>query len=141
MFKLQPTSSVARFLSKFEIINKCSYKEWAGLTQIHQIWEIPQHNTCFFNLHLMTERQHHWTFFQQLHNNHLLTFFSSSARCSGSDFMIWSNSANWKHIERRATLYNLHQKDFCYIHPNYGYILPFLGGRTLSLIQTWSHYH
>lgn len=46
------------------------------------------------HLRLMTDRLHHCTFFQRLHTNQVLTFFSSSARWSGSDFMIWSNSAN-----------------------------------------------
>lgn len=56
----------------------------------------------------MTDRLHHWTFFQRLHTNHVLTFFSSSARCSGSDFMIWSNSANWyKHTSIKSTVTKL----------------------------------
>lgn len=49
-------------------------------------------------LHLMTDRPHHWTFFQRLWMSHLLTFFTSSARWSGSDFIIWSNSANWTEV-------------------------------------------
>lgn len=49
-------------------------------------------------LHLMTDRAHHWTFFQRLWMSHLLTFFTSSARWSGSDFIIWSNSANWTEV-------------------------------------------
>lgn len=43
----------------------------------------------------MTESAHHWTFFQRLQMSHLFTRLTSSARWSGSDFMIWSNSANW----------------------------------------------
>ena len=43
----------------------------------------------------MTDRPHHCTFLQRLQISHWLTFLTSSARWSGSDFMIWSNSANW----------------------------------------------
>ncbi|TNN56850.1 hypothetical protein EYF80_032946 [Liparis tanakae] len=33
----------------------------------------------------MTDSEHHWTFFQRLWRSHVLTFFTSSARCSGSE--------------------------------------------------------
>lgn len=56
------------------------------------------------HLRLMTDRLHHWTFFQRLHNNQVLTFFSSSARWSGSDFMIWSNSANCRKHKKKVGL-------------------------------------
>lgn len=67
-----------------------------------RVWDV---SNCFYgrgftgvmkvDVRLITDSVHHWTFFQRLHTSHLLTRFTSSARWSGSDFMIWSNSANW----------------------------------------------
>ncbi len=60
------------------------------------------------DVHLITDSEHHWTFFQRLHTSHLLTCFTSSARCSGSDFMIWSNSANWGKHRHMLWFISLH---------------------------------
>ena len=61
-------------------------------------------------LRLMTDRAHHWTFFQRLWMSHLFTFFTSSARWSGSDFMIWSNSANWARWEEQNQSWEQQQR-------------------------------
>lgn len=105
----------------------------------------------------MTDRQHHWIFFQQLHISHLLTFCSSSARWSGSDFMIWSNSANWRTDRQRSTEIraviltvegHISVLESCSLWwaANWRgefilWTLPFQGGRTLWSVQTWSHCH
>jgi len=46
------------------------------------------------DLDLITDRPHHWTLRHRMPISHLWTFFINSAKCSGSDFNIWSNSAN-----------------------------------------------
>lgn len=82
------------------VANCC--KETMGRVARHSflvVWDLRLFLNIYLlsaNSRLMTDRLHHWTFFQRLHSNHVLTFFSSAARCSGSDFMIWSNSANWR---------------------------------------------
>lgn len=60
----------------------------------------------------MTESMHHCTFFQREQMSHFLTFWIRMARFSGSDFMIWSNSANFP--GRKKTLVRPNLKSFSF---------------------------
>lgn len=112
------------------------------------------------NSHLITDRPHHWIFFQRLHTSHLLTRWTSSAKCSGSDLMIWSNSANWdahsSHLCVNTAVfpfsYFIHFSQFkddwsvsfdCLFHYLFQHrrCLPFQGEKTPSSVQTCNHAH
>lgn len=66
--------------------------------------------TC--NLHLMTERVHHWAFFHLEQISHFFTFLISSARFSGSDFITVSNSANLPGRKNTLVIPNLKSFSF-----------------------------
>ena len=51
-------------------------------------------NVLSWYLHLMTDRAPHCAFLHRALISHFFTFLMSKAKFSGSDFMIWSNSAN-----------------------------------------------
>lgn len=102
------TGPVVHFVlhcGKWKIEEEDAYSSTANCNSTKMNGRVWDASNCFYerqfvgvmkgDVHLITDSVHHWTFFQRLHTNHLLTRFTSSARCSGSDFMIWSNSANW----------------------------------------------
>jgi len=55
----------------------------------------------------MTDKAHHWAFFQRECSSHFFTFLINCARFSGSDFMIWSNSANFPGRKKTFVIPNL----------------------------------
>lgn len=56
------------------------------------------------NLRLITDRAHHWAFFQRDWSNHRCTLATKAFKFSGSLLIIWSNSANFP--GRKNTLVN-----------------------------------
>lgn len=64
------------------------------------------------NLHLMTERAHHWALRHRIPISHRWTLFISTAKCAGSDFIIWSNSENFPGRKKTFVRPNLKSTSF-----------------------------
>ena len=60
----------------------------------------------------MTDQAHHWTFFHREQINHFITFLIRRAKFSGSDFIIWSNSANFPGRKKTFVIPNLKSFSF-----------------------------
>jgi len=116
---------LASFTVKYKLLSVASFNSWLNLLNSNKCLLHVSYHTAFcsfklctrtgttaVDLHLMTDRPHHWTLRHRIPINHFWTFLTSCARCSGSDFRIWSNSANLPGLKKTFVRPNLKSTSF-----------------------------